>query len=269
MSPPADQSSAPDAIVAAAGVRVMALHRWIVRLTIDPALVDAVHSGAPIEGLQDEDRALLRAVDPRAWGVDVHRRARFVTTVLEECPVIGALLGPEAIDGWIGGPGFAAALAPGGSLCLAAAEALAPAAGPLGELERRLCAARRPAPPVGRGISLNSGVDAFFAPAGTLDAFAAARARLGPAPLRTLIEDGLRLRAPAVGPGEEALLISADDRGQPGVSHGSPALVRLLDASRSPAPRAAVLSRARKLGAGSGAAELIDALLGEGLLCAR
>lgn len=260
---------APLGEVERAGARVMALHRWIVRLSIDPALVAALQSGAPIPGLADDDRALLQAVDPRAWGVDLHRRARFVTTVLEECPVIGALLGPDAIDAWVGGPGFSAALAPGGSLCAAAAEALAPAAGPLGELERRLCAARRARAPLGRGVSLQPGVDAFFLPTGTLEAFAAARARLGPEPLRTLVEEGLRLRAPSLGPGDEALLISPDVSGQPGISMSSPALVRLLDGCRSPAPRAAVLSRARKLGAGSGAAQLIDELLAEGLLCAR
>ena len=259
--------SAAQTEVEAAGARVMALHRWVVRLSIDPALVAALQGDAPIPGLDPVDRALLQAVDPRAWGVDVHRRARLVTTVLEECPIIGALLGPEAIDAFLGGPGFVAALESGGSLCVEAARALAPAAGPLGHLELQLCVARRAAPKKGRGVAAAPGVIAFFAPKGSLEAFAAARARLGDAPLHAIVEGGLRLRAPTLGPGDEALLIQPDAAGQLGVSSVSPALARLISASAEPAPKAAVMARARKLGAGSGAAQLIAQLIEEGLLC--
>jgi hypothetical protein len=71
------------------------LQRVVVRMLFDPAFCDRVYAD-PVAALLDveltsEERQWLVAPDRRAYGVDVHRRSRALTGLLEEYPVCGAL----------------------------------------------------------------------------------------------------------------------------------------------------------------------------------
>src|SRR5687768_8290736 len=64
-------------------------------MLFDPTFRDRVYAD-PLRVLSDadltpEERQWLVAPDPRAYGVDVHRRSRALTGLLEEYPVAGAL----------------------------------------------------------------------------------------------------------------------------------------------------------------------------------
>jgi hypothetical protein len=72
-----------------------ALQRVVVRMLFDPAFCQRVYAD-PASALSDvaltpEERQWLVASDPRAYGVDVHRRSRALTGLLEEYPVAAAL----------------------------------------------------------------------------------------------------------------------------------------------------------------------------------
>ena len=73
----------------------IALQRVVVRMLFDPTFRDRVYAD-PMMVLSDvdltpEERQWLITPDPRAYGVDVHRRSRALTGLLEEYPVAGAL----------------------------------------------------------------------------------------------------------------------------------------------------------------------------------
>ena len=246
--------------------RVMRLHHAVLRLSLDPALAAAVARGEESLGLAAADLALITAVDPRAWGVDPLRRARLVTTVLEELPVIGALLGPDAVDAAVAGPALSSALGGRGSLTVEVARALVAAAGPLGAVELALAEARRAPPTAGAGVALADGAVLLTVPEGTLHAYGQARARLGEAPLLAIIDEGLRLRAPALGAAVEHLMVRATDEGRLDIQQLAGALHRLLDGLRAPRPWPQALALARKRGAGAGAERLVRELVAEGLL---
>jgi hypothetical protein len=76
-------------------VSAIALQRVVVRMLFDPIFRDRVYA-SPAGVLADvdltpEERQWLVTPDPRAYGVDVHRRSRALTGLLEEYPVAGAL----------------------------------------------------------------------------------------------------------------------------------------------------------------------------------
>jgi hypothetical protein len=76
-------------------VSAIALQRVVVRMLFDPIFRDRVYAD-PMLVLSDvditpEERQWLVTPDPRAYGVDVHRRSRALTGLLEEYPVAGAL----------------------------------------------------------------------------------------------------------------------------------------------------------------------------------
>jgi hypothetical protein len=71
------------------------LQRVVVRMLFDPVFCDRVYAD-PLVTLQDieltsEERQWLVTPDRRAYGVDVHRRSRALTGLLEEYPVAAAL----------------------------------------------------------------------------------------------------------------------------------------------------------------------------------
>jgi hypothetical protein len=71
------------------------LQRVVVRVLFDPDFCQRVYTD-PATALHDvdltaEERQWLVTPDPRAYGVDVHRRSRALTGLLEEYPVAGAL----------------------------------------------------------------------------------------------------------------------------------------------------------------------------------
>ena len=74
-------------------MNAQALQRVVVRMLYDPALVDAVYGGAPVEGLDAPGRAHLIRVDRRAWATDPYRRSRSLKALIEEMPVSAALAG--------------------------------------------------------------------------------------------------------------------------------------------------------------------------------
>jgi hypothetical protein len=71
------------------------LQRVVVRMLFDPTFCDRVYAD-PLAALPDieltaEECQWLVTPDRRAYGVDVHRRSRALTGLLEEYPVAGAL----------------------------------------------------------------------------------------------------------------------------------------------------------------------------------
>jgi hypothetical protein len=71
------------------------LQRVVVRMLFDPTFCDRVYAD-PLAVLHDieltaEECQWLVTPDRRAYGVDVHRRSRALTGLLEEYPVAGAL----------------------------------------------------------------------------------------------------------------------------------------------------------------------------------
>ena len=88
-----------------------ALQQAIVRMMIDPAFVAQVHGKRPVPGLAEDERALLRAVDRRAFTTDRFRRARAVQALVEEYPCSAAAIGLTAVDAFLSAPEFAACVA--------------------------------------------------------------------------------------------------------------------------------------------------------------
>jgi hypothetical protein len=76
-------------------VSATVLQRVVVRMLFDPAFCQRVYAdpATALHGvdLTAEERQWLVTPDPRAYGVDVHRRSRALTGLLEEYPVAGAL----------------------------------------------------------------------------------------------------------------------------------------------------------------------------------
>lgn len=110
---------------------VEALYRVIVRMLYDPALVEAVYRepGAALEGagLRAEELDWLRAGEMRAWRTDPMRRARFLTTLIEEFPVSAACalrrmregvvrVETELLDAFFSSPGFHQGLQAGSAI---------------------------------------------------------------------------------------------------------------------------------------------------------
>jgi hypothetical protein len=272
--PPAEpaepaEPAAADAGLEAARARVLRLHQAVVRLSIDPALAAAVAAGEATLELPPEDLALLRAVDPRAWGVDHYRRARLVTTTLEELPVTGALLGVAAVDSFLSSPAFTAMLSGRGSLALAAAAALAPAAGPLGLIELALARARRASPTGGSGVALVDGAQLLRLPAGAVTAYGQALTTIGDSPVQAIVDEGRRLSPPRLGPGDEHALARPTAGGGLDLQVLDPALARLLEGLRAPKAWPQAVAWARKNGAGARAERLLRELCAEGLLRKR
>lgn len=248
----------------------VALQRVIVRMLYDPAFVAQVYGGAALPELDAKSRALLVAVDRRAWGTDPLRRSRTLTALLEEFPVSAALVGVGRLDAFFSSPLFHRAIQSRQSLALAFGGWLSPLAGPLSALETAVAAARRE--PRGRvvpegSLARASGVRCVRVPGGTLARHEHVRARLGPRPLEALARPRLELgRLPPL-KGDEILLLQRDSRGEVGVSLVGEALADLLDFVATPRPREVVLAEARRLGAEPGEEdELVEGLVADGLI---
>ena len=78
-----------------------ALQQAIVRMMFDPAFAAAVHGRRALPGLAEDERALLRGVDRRAFATDHFRRARAVQALVEEYPVSAAAIGLAAVDAFL------------------------------------------------------------------------------------------------------------------------------------------------------------------------
>lgn len=245
--------------------RVRQLQRAMVRMMVDPRFCAAVYEGAPC-GLSPRDRALLTAVDRRAWSTDQFRRPRLTQALLEEFPATAATVGVAGVDAFFGSPSFARCLEERGSMALHFGRWITPQGRGVARIEAAIAAARRWSPAAGRGVQRGPGVVPLSVPEGSLAALGAARSRLGPTPLAALAQ-GLRAGPPPEGPGDEHLLVTCSAAGEVGVSGVGAALAAVVEAARRPLSRGALLGRMRRLGASSfEARELLTELLGDGTL---
>lgn len=250
-----------------------AIQQAIVRMMIDPAFVAAIHGRRPVPGLAEDERALLRAVDRRAFTTDRFRRARAVQALVEEYPVSAAAIGVAAVDTFLSAPEFHACITGRGAMALAFATWLKDQASGIGAIEGAMARLRRPAiAPASPGTLICSPRFApLIVPAGTLAWYEATRGWLGATPLERLAGQGPRPGLPRRGltrrKDEEHLLLEARTDGGMDLGTASEALVRLLRQAALPRPRPALEAEAVKRGAAAHeAAEVIDDLLAEGLL---
>lgn len=241
---------------------VHAIQRAMVRMLFDPAFVEAVHRG-PVPALTEPERALLVAVDRRAWGTDRYRRSRSVHALIEEFPATAAVLGVAEVDAWFSTEAFARTLASRGSLALDFGRWAEAQAGELAVLERAIALARRAERPVGSGLVTRPGVEPATLGAGTLQAYARIREALGPDPIEALAAGLEPVQPPEPGPAE-ALLIERAPDGAIAISGATEALVALLTYTTTPRERAAVELHAGSLGCDPDEArELVDELSAE------
>jgi hypothetical protein len=140
-------------------VSAITLQRVVVRMLFDPIFRDRVYAD-PIVVLADvdltsEERQWLVTPDARAYGVDVHRRSRALTGLLEEYPVAGALAvrctqGLQRLYGFFAATVFHQCIQQRGSLADAFGVYLAspvfadhPAIAHMAEVERGIARVRR------------------------------------------------------------------------------------------------------------------------------
>jgi hypothetical protein len=243
------------------------LQRMAVRLHFDPAFVDVVYGGGAVEGLDEGGRAMLVAVDRRAWQTDRYRRPRALHALMEEFPASCALAGVGELDSFFSSPTFHRMIQDRGSMAQAFGTWLQARARGVATLELGLVRARRSATLEGEGLVVAPGVVPLSLPAGSLARYLHTRTRLGGDALTALSTGGVDLgELPALGEGEEHLLIEpVDGGGDLGISQASTGLVRLLTAALCPASPARMLAVARSVDASTGPA-IIDGLVAEGLL---
>jgi hypothetical protein len=252
-----------------------ALQQAIVRMMIDPAFVAAVHGRRPVPGLAEDERALLRAVDRRAFTTDRFRRARAVQALVEEYPVSAAAIGLTAVDAFLSAPEFAACIGERGSMALVFGTWLKDQASGVGVIEAAMARLRRPpaATPGPGALICGPRLAPLIVPEGTLAWYEATLAWLGSQALQRLAEQGPRPGLPRRGltrrQGEEFLLLEARADGGMDLGTASEALVRLLRFAGQPRSRRALEAEAVTRGAEAHeAAEVIDDLLAGGLLVA-
>ena len=218
--------------------------------------------------LRDDELALLRAVDPRAFRTDPERPLRLLAGLLEEYPVSAAVVGVEALHAFIGSAPFRHAVLRDRLVADAFGDWLFARAGAIAHIELGRAMARRRRHRRGTGIARAPGVELARGPAGTLACYVDALARLGER-AHDKVAAGARVDAP------DAPAVSADDDA-PGqehilVVHGavslcSEPLFALLSWARDGKARDAVVHEAARLGADEDAAELVADLCDEGLI---
>lgn len=253
----------------------------MVRLSVDPGFVEAVYGGDRVvfelgEGprvLTESERAMLTAVDRRAWGTDRFRRARLVQALIDEYTVTAAVVGVAPFDVFFSSEAFGRVLTQRGSMAVDVAhflgERLSGAAFALSQLEGAVARARRRFEPEGLGLVAAAGVVGVSLPEGTLEAWSQGRAALGAQPVAAVVR-GARWTPPALGRREVPLLIECGADGQVGVSPASGGLVGLVEYCRTPRKREQVRKRARRLGASRKAAgSVVQGLVDDGLLVER
>lgn len=236
-------------------------------MLVDPAYQERIYSDRPIPGLTAADRALLTAVDRRAWNTDPLRRARLVQALLEEFPVTTAVVGVPAVDAFFSSAGFRSMLECRGSMALSFADWIRGRSGDIAALEGAIARARRGRDPaLSPGLQTAPGVIPVTVQGGTLSFMQQAMASLGPTPTQGIAQ-GVRLSAPATSSVREHLLVEADPAGQVNISPCDRGLVALLAACAKPTTKTQASRHARRLGADpADAGDIVQQLLSEGLL---
>jgi len=238
----------------------------LVAMLFDPEFAARVRAGAVPE-LSERERALLRDVDPRALETDPHRRARAVHVLVEELPATAAVLGVDAVEGFLGSPELRAGLFERAALTASFAAWLGDRALGVGRLEAAMAALRRATEPSGQGVACSPGVRGLVVPAGTLAFYLRIRAELGSDPVHALACWGGRPRPSPPRRGAQYLLVERKADGSLDLGTASEPLVRLLAFAEAARARAELEAEAVRLGAESAeASKLVDDLLAEGLL---
>jgi hypothetical protein len=232
-------------MTAAASVPRLAVQRMIVRLLHDPSLLQADWSA---EGLDAEEERWLRGQDPRAWRTDPYRVGRLLAGLVEEYPAAtGAFSGD--LRAFVRSAAFHGCVRDGGSLASSFGAWLSEHGSDevraMARVEAAVAACRRSSP------TLPAPYDASTGP------------RLVRSPRCAVVRGSV---GPPYGIGEVAL-VELDAAGGASVAEIPEALAALLEAADRPTPRAALLDRARALGAeGEEAAEVVEGLRADGLL---
>ncbi len=254
----------------AAGMNARALQRAVVRMHYDASFRAAMYAGAPVAGIDDDQRRLLTAPDPRAYATDPLRGPRLLTALLDEAPGCAAIVGARALDDFFASDAFAEALQ-GGSMAQALLMWLAPRCGDTATIEAAVARARRRRGAVGPGLARAPHVEVVRVSQGALERYAALRARLGPRPAEALAH-GLVVDAGAHGirSGDvdaQHVVISPGQDGAPELALISTGLYALLDAADEARTRTDMCHLVRELGADPGEeGEILDGIVRDGLL---
>lgn len=273
LAPPAPPSTSPrteraPATWAPDPVRPKQLQAAVVSLLHDPDRLADLAAGLP--SLNDDERALLRGIEPRALRTDPYRRGRVLTALLEEAPTsaAAALRGKpgSTLDPFFSSPAFHQAVATGQPFLFAFFDWLLPRAGGLATLESAIARARRDDPRrTGPLLQRAAGLLPVCLPGGTLARFAQLSAALGSDSLASLAR-GLPIPSPTPAPtpatGEEWVLVDL----RAGLSDCGEELARLLLAADQPQSEAELIVLAAALGAEDDAAAIIADLRADGSL---
>jgi len=235
----------------------------------DPALVEQVYGGGPVDGLCVRGRALLQRTDRRAWATDPYRRSRLLHALLEAFPVSGLVAGVGKLDGFFSTPAFHSCVQERGLVALSFGTWLVPLAGPFAQLERAVVQVRHALPVEGTGLSCAPKVAALTLPGGTVESWQRLREELGPDPVAGLAEQRAGRALPSF-EGEEHLLVERGPNGEAAIGWASASLVGLLQALDTPQDREAAHAAARAHGADPGEEdEILSDLVDQGLLIRR
>lgn len=256
MSEPGDDRIAPRRVQQA-----------LVGMLLDPGYAARVRGAGPLPELSARERALLRAVDPRALRTDPHRRARAVHALVDEFPVTAAVLGVTPVESFLASEAFRAGVRARGAMALSFVAWVGDRAGGVGRLEGAMAAVRRPGAPLRGEVGCPARLRGVVVAAGTLAFCSRVRARLGAEPVEVLARRRKPWHERPPRGGLETLLVERREDGSIDVGTGSEPLVRLLRFAEGGRTRAEVEAEAIERGAEPGEArELIDDLIAEGLL---
>ncbi len=240
----------------------------LVCMLFDPAWAAHVRGQGLVPELSERERALLRALDPRALATDPHRRARALHVLVEELPVTAAVLGVAACEAFFSAPEFRAGVFGRAAMTASFAAWLGDRAHGVGRLESAMAAVRRAKPPADRGrLGCPPGLRGVVVPANTLAFYLRVREELGPDPVRSLAQREASSRSSPPRRGTQFLLVERRPDGSLDLGSGSEPLVRLLCFAERPRARTELELEAVRLGAEpADASALIDELLADGLL---
>jgi hypothetical protein len=256
-------------------MRPRILQRAAVLMHFDEGFANLVYDGAAAPPLTDDERALLRRVDRRAFRTDPERPLRLLAALLEEYPVSCAVVGVGALSQFFATSVFKNAIMKDRLVVDAFGDWLFARAGGVAQLELAVALARRKRRrrnPAGSAaaVARAPGVELARVPLGTLAFYAAARdalARQASQPLHEAVARGARVHAAPPSTAEDALaqehLVASPD-----VAPCSEPLFALLSFAREGRSRDALVAEARALGADDDADALVDDLVKDGLLAA-
>jgi hypothetical protein len=184
-------------------------------------------------------------VDPRAFLVDPERRFRVLAALIEEYVVSCAVFGAGGLSRFFDADAFLTVLDERTPLAFAFGAWLEPSVGDVAVLERAVARARR------------RRAAAAVVARGTLDHWSAARAQL----TAEAVARGARYQRAPTSTEREHLLVHDGS-----IAHASEEVCALVQFAEQPRSREELIERARALGAGGDAADVVDELVRDGVL---